>query len=747
MHTTLRCAALSASTALAGRRCRPAASPATTARAARAGRWEAHGSNGGEGLAARAAEALRVLGREPRTHQLEAFGLQECSLDGDVLLCAATGSGKSAVYQAAAYAAEGTLTVVIQPLVELIFEQTKQSQDDLEALHRLAPSTMVGRAACGAHRGKKRERAESAEGEGVVAVELSSAPALAPGSLAHSVAHDPSLRLIYITPEELAAKDGDGRWTEQSAALQWALVHCAQPLRAWVYDEVHLVSMWGSTFRVAYTHLREACASVEARREARRRGVDDGVDGDGVNGAAVAHAQRLAVTATLTRWQAELLGPLLGMRNVRIVCGGDLERSNLRLLVWHPRAVDEHGRRAEVTAALGVLRDALCGRLPPAALAGRAIFYVTYAHAAPVVAAAINNAEPPLLLPSGRRVGAIAYSAQLDDVEKRQTLDAWQDAESEEAPIVLVTTCACGTGMNPRLEVTLVAELRLPPSRLDLWQEWGRAGRRGSPAWCVLCVSPTFVTQTLRFASAQSPAVRERLAHELVEVLGVAMLPGCRRRRLLRGFVAACSVNDGDSGCAGCDACCMSGECGFAAAYERPWDATATSVAVLEAVQGGGCEDAPASLPVSALVDGGLGDAGGLLADATVRRRLPLRLVADGAFGLEWHASGWRLRVDRARLASLADHDNVSSIHLSLPRGPLTALSTASMQSDREHALVSLHQALELRSEAEEQVRSAVRAYCRAGGSVQDEGYRNVCSRGAGRGGGGGRGHEVDPAE
>ena len=76
-------------------------------------------------LAARAAAALEQLGLAARPHQVAAWRVQE---EGrDLLYCAATGSGKSMGYQAAAYASPGSLTVVVQPLVELIKEQTGRS--------------------------------------------------------------------------------------------------------------------------------------------------------------------------------------------------------------------------------------------------------------------------------------------------------------------------------------------------------------------------------------------------------------------------------------------------------------------------------------------------------------------------------------------------------------------------------------------------------------------------------------------
>ena len=111
--------------------------------------------------------------------------------------------------------------------------------------------------------GAKRRAEEPPEAE----APLDAPPMLRPGSLAYAIVHDASLRVIYITPEELTTKEG-ARWSAGSAALQWALVQCSRLIRAWVFDEVHLVDEWGSTFRAAYNHVREACASVDARRAA-----------------------------------------------------------------------------------------------------------------------------------------------------------------------------------------------------------------------------------------------------------------------------------------------------------------------------------------------------------------------------------------------------------------------------------------------------------------------------------------------
>jgi superfamily II DNA helicase RecQ len=664
-----------------------------------------------DGLKARAVAALEALGRPPYTHQCDALAAQERGRD--VLLCAATGGGKSAAYQAAAYAAPGTLTVVVSPLVELIREQTERTTADLAALARLGEAT--GHARCSPHTGPPRGGGTAAAAHGAAATahdddaddESAAAPLDAPklreGTLAHAVVQDADLRIIYITPEELAAKDGK-RWTTASAALQWALGQCERPLRAWVYDEVHLVDRWGSTFRDAYAHLSEACASVDATRRAAGRQPQ--------------RAVRVGVTATLTRGQAARLGTLVGMRDFETVFGGDHARANLHLAVRHATAAELHGGGgiAEAAAGLALLREALGGMLPPAAFAGRVMLYVSHAVAAPAVAEAITDAR--LIAPDGRRIAAVAYSGAMDTDARRAALAEWESNAS-----VLVSTCAAGAGMDPPHEVTLVGHVRLPPSLLDLWQEWGRAGRRGRDAWCVLSVSPTFVTQTLHFASKQLEGVREQLVQELVEVLALAMLPGCRRR-LLEGLLCG---SPPAAHCASCDACVSAGVCGLWVAGMVECDATGVACVLLDALA---AAPAPA-LTLSVLIRSP--PTGVLPADIVVRVRLLLMLVADGALRFVWESSSWRLRVDppshRAlRLAS-------RRVRLSLPTvaaasaGLLDERPTSSTAERRCEALDELHRAHVAESAAQKRARAALREYLMAGGELEDSDLRVVMAR------------------
>ena len=366
-------------------------------------------------------------------------------------------------------------------------------------------------------------------------------PKLREGDLAHAILNDAHLRILYLTPEELATKDANGQWSEASAELQYALAACPKELRMWVFDEVHLVSDWGETFRAAYRHVNEACNAVDERRRSQQ----------------ARRALRMATTATLTQRQSDLLGDSIGMREFEVVRGGDHARPNLHLLVRHATAA-ELATSSEAQLALSLLHDALGGRLPAEAMSGRVILFVSHACAAPGVAEAINEAK--LSHPDGSLLCAVAYSGAMEDEARRAVME---QVAARDGARILVATCACSTGLDLPHEVTFVGHLRLPPSLLHLWQEWGRAGRGGSKAWCVLFVHPAFVSQMLRFVTKEPrAAVRTRLVQELVDVVALAMLPGCCRR-LLNDMVG--SESD-ISSCASCDACCTSGACGFWAA-------------------------------------------------------------------------------------------------------------------------------------------------------------------------------------
>jgi hypothetical protein len=106
-------------------------------------------------------------------------------------------------------------------------------------------------------------------------------------------------------------------------------------------------------------------------------------------------------------------------------------------------------------------------------------------------------------------------------------------------------------------------------------------------------------------------------------------------------------------------------------------------------------------------------------ATASRRRAALLRLVADEALDLRWEVRGWRLHVIRRKLQALADGEDC--VRLSLPTPPV--LTESDRAAERTHALAALRQAHRLRTEADQQERAAVYAYCSAGGSIFDPAF------------------------
>uniref|UniRef100_A0A7S3AQ68 DNA 3'-5' helicase n=1 Tax=Haptolina ericina TaxID=156174 RepID=A0A7S3AQ68_9EUKA len=311
--------------------------------------------------------------------------------------------------------------------------------------------------------------------------------------------------------------------------------------------------------------------------------------------------------------------------------------------------------------------------MPENALCGKVVIYVSYAAAAPIVAQAINDA---VLAHAGGTLRAVAYLGRLSDADRRAALSDWS---AQAGARVLVSTCAFGTGMDPKHEVSLVAHIRLPPSLLDLWQEWGRAGRKGSAAWCILCLDPRFVTQTLRFAADQPPALRGELVQELVEVIALAMLPGCRRR-LLDGMI---SSGGRVKQCSACDVCCQDGSCGLWRAWQSAeWEATAVAETILEPLCPG--VHVPAPTLTQALASPLTSAVG-----ADAYRRLLLHLIAEGMLRVVWEAEAFRLHADLSVLRAISA--GLCSVHLALP---LSVCPTSSKgKAAREAALAELDQA------------------------------------------------------
>src|SRR6185295_8744815 len=235
--------------------------------------------------------------------------------------------------------------------------------------------------------------------------------------------------LVYVAPERLAFPGFRG-----------LLRDLAVPLVA--VDEAHCISEWGHDFRPDYLEIGALLSDLPGARV-------------------------LACTATATPVvRVEILARLgLPADTPQHVRG--FARPNLRLRATE--VDDARGRNAQVD---GVLAEALGG---PGRSAGVAIVYAPTRRGA--------EEEARRLAQRGWR--AEVYHAGLAPQERGKAQGAFLAGEAE----VMVATNAFGMGID-RPDVRAVVHLAPPGSIEAYYQEVGRAGRDGAPAWGQLLISP-----------------------------------------------------------------------------------------------------------------------------------------------------------------------------------------------------------------------------------------------------------------
>ena len=190
---------------------------------------------------------------------------------------------------------------------------------------------------------------------------------------------------------------------------------------------------------------------------------------------------------------------------------------------------------------------------------GSAIVYVHSQHEAEKVA--------DLLVELG--ITADFYHAQVEPAVRAAVHRRWLRGETQ----AIVATSAFGMGVH-KADVRVVVHWTLPDSLVSLAQEWGRAGRDGEAARCVLLYSYHDKGRVEALLRRSPHDLRQKLTR-LGELLSMCEERCCRRERLL----AALGQTLPPGGCGGgCDVCAA------AAQLVQEHDVSAAAACALRAV-------------------------------------------------------------------------------------------------------------------------------------------------------------------